>query len=178
MAQSIEFLQLLNSLPEELYNKILDIYRKMYIYPEIQKKRINTNNEKIITHNLRDMYDFYQFNSELQKTNYKYKENFQYNAKCIIGVLEYYYSLNYNERNLLKAFIIGNDGNDDNDGNDGNYNKLTRFLQNKDLSYLFDPEDIHSGSSGMWIYKIVFQFMFGTHNEKLNLWCKLIDSYF
>ena len=38
MEKDIEFNQLLFSLPEELYNKIYDIYRKMYIFPEIRKK--------------------------------------------------------------------------------------------------------------------------------------------
>ena len=186
MEKDIEFNQLLFSLPEELYNKIYDTYRQMYVFPEIRKKHnkiqkyIGIQNDKIIKYKLFDIGDFHQFNYELQNTDYKYKEYFIYNKKCIVGVLEYYYSLNYNKRQLLAKTINVSNVNDAEHAEQvyNNTTKMVRFLKNKELSYLIDPEDIHSGSSGMWVFSIVMKFMFGTYKEKFDLWRKLIESHF
>ena len=59
-----------------------------------------------------------------------------------------------------------------------NYDNITCFFQNKNLSVLIDPEDLHSGSSGMWVYKIVIKFMFATYEQKKELWFNLIKNHF
>jgi hypothetical protein len=119
---------------------------------------------------------------------------FRFLIRCITGVLEYYYSLTYYERiKLDKTILVGNDGNDDSDGNDDNDdnhdnddnddndnydNRETAFLNHKILSELLNPEDCHSYSTGTWCYRIVIKFMYGTNDEKLDLWIKLINSHF
>jgi hypothetical protein len=161
-------------LPPELHQIILDKYRQMYLFPEIKKKHneiLNLPSDKIEQNELLDIGDFQQFNYEIQKSSYGYKNSFAYNAKCITGVLEYYYSLNYFERNKLKAYMYENDNYD-------NYDNITCFLQNKNLADLLDPEDLHSGNSGMWVYRIVIKFMFASYEQKKELWFNLIKNHF
>ena len=175
--------QRLLSLPPELHHIILDKYRQMYLFTEIRKKNndiLNLPSDKLVKNELLDIGDFQQFNYEIQKSSYEYKSSFSYLAKCIIGVLEYYYSLNYIERINLKKNINDNDNDNDNYNYDNYdyYNNLAYFLKNKNLSYLIDPDDIHSGSTGMWVYRILIKFMFGTYEQKKESWINLINKHF
>ena len=168
--------QRLQKLPTELHQMILDKYRNMYLNKEIKKKyneSLNLLNNKALSHELLDIGNFTQFNYQLQKSNYEYKNNFAYLSQCIIGVLEYYYSLNYCDRLLIKNNFMNIDNNVL-----SSYENLSIFLKDKELSKLIDPEDIHSGSSGMWIFRIVIKFMFGTYLEKVTLWNNLVENHF
>lgn len=168
--------QRLQNLPPELHQMIIDKYRNMYLHKEITKK-YNENakalTNKALIHELLDIGDFAQFNSQIQNSNYEYKNNFAYLAQCIIGVLEYYYSLNYCERLLIKNNFMNIDNNVL-----STYENLSIFLDNKELSKYVDPEDIHSGNSGMWVFRIVMKFMFGSHIDKMTLWNNLVNSHF
>ena len=148
----------------------------MYLPDEITQKyneSLNLLNDKALSHGLLDIGDFTQFNYQLQNSNYEYKNNFAYLAQCIIGVLEYYYSLNYCDRLLIKNNFMNIDNNVL-----SSYENLFIFLEDKELSKFIDQEDIHSRSSGMWIFRIVMKFMFGTYLEKITLWNNLVESHF
>ena len=168
--------QRLQKLPPELHQMILDKYRNMYLNKEITKKydeNLKALSNKALQNRLLDIGDFAQFNSLLQKYNYEYKNNFAYLSQCIIGVLEYYYSLNYYERLLIKNNFMNIDNNVL-----SSYENLFIFLEDKELSKFIDQEDIHSRSSGMWIFRIVMKFMFGSYLEKITLWNNLVENYF
>ena len=168
--------QMLQKLPPELHQMIIDKYRTMYLNEKIKQKyneSLNLLNDKALSYGLLDIGNFTQFNYQLQNSNYEYKNNFSYLAQCIIGVLEYYYSLNYCDRLLIKNNFMNIDNNVL-----SSYENLSIFLKDKELSKLIDPEDIHSGSSGMWVFRIVIKFMFGSYLEKVTLWNNLVDSHF
>ena len=168
--------QRIQKLPTKLNQIILDKYRNMYLHKEITKKydeNVKALSNKALQNGLLDIGDFTQFNSLLQNSNYEYKNNFAYLAQCIIGVLEYYYSLNYCERLLIKNNFMNIDNNVL-----STYENLSIFLDNKELSKYVDPEDIHSGNSGMWVFRIVMKFMFGSYLEKVTLWNNLVENHF
>ena len=192
---NISLSQRLQHLPEELHREIIYNYKIMYLYKEITEK--NSKKLEKLRDSLCDLQipeteyntfldvgDFTHFTSLLSTTDFgkKPEDNvftidklkaFRFLIKCIINVLEYYYSLSYYERiKLDKEIMVYNDNDDDND------KREIAFLNNKILSELLNPEDCHSYSTGTWCYRIVIKFMYGTNDEKMELWIKLINSHF
>jgi hypothetical protein len=184
----MELYQRLLALPEEIHILILEWYRRLYLNKEITEKK-----EKILKHlqinldedisktinpiNFIDIGDFTSFNQLLQNSSYKYKDSFAYLAKCIIGVLEYYYSLSYYERRKIqKSLMLENTYYKTNNYMNDTY--LDLFLKNKNFKYLSDPDDLHSGSTVFWCYTKSMSYMFGTYENKVDLWSNMINGYF
>lgn len=189
---NISLSQRLQHLPEELHREIIYNYKIMYLYKEITEK--NSKKLEKLRDSLCDLQipeteyntfvdvgDFTHFTRLLSTTDFgkKPEDNvftidklkaFRFLIKCIINVLEYYYSLSYYERIKLDKEIIADDDDDD--------KRETAFLNHKILSELLNPEDCHSYSTGTWCYRIVIKFMYGTNDEKMELWIKLINSHF
>jgi len=206
---NISLSQRLQYLPEELHREIIYNYKIMYLYKEITEK--NSKKLEKLRDSLCDLQipeteyntfvdvgDFTHFTRLLSTTDFgkKPEDNvftidklkaFRFLIKCIINVLEYYYSLSYYERIKLDKEIMVYNDNDDNDDNDNDNDddddddddkRETAFLNHKILSELLNPEDCHSYSTGTWCYRIVIKFMYGTNDEKMELWIKLINSHF
>lgn len=189
----ISLSQRLQNLPEELHREIIYIYKIMYLYKEITEKK-SKKLEKLRDslcdlqipeteyNTFVDVGDFTHFTRLLSTTDFgkKPEDNvfttdklkaFRFLIKCIIDVLEYYYSLSYYERIKLDKEIMADDNDDDD-------KRKTAFLNHKILSVLLNPEDCHSYYTGTWCYQIVIKFMYGTNDEKMELWIKLINSHF
>ena len=188
----MELYQRLLALPEEIHILILEWYRRLYLNKAITEKKakllkhlqINLNKEIKVNPNVfADLGDFTYFNHLLQISNYEHKNSFSYLAKCIINVLEYYYSLPYYKRyEIRKHLLLDLDNKLDNKyyriTNYMNDSHLSLFLENKELKNLIDPDDLHSGSSGFYCYSRVMIFMFGSYESKVDIWTKLINAYF
>lgn len=192
----MELYQRLLALPEEIHILILEWYRRLYLNKEITEKKakllkhlqINLNKEmKNNPIDFIDLGDFTYFNHLMQISNYEHKNSFSYLAKCIIGVLEYYYSLPYYKRyEIRKTLLLDLDNLLDNQL-DNQYYRITNymndshlslFLENKELKKLIDPDDLHSGSSGFYCYTRAMIFMFGSNESKIDLWTKMVNSHF
>ena len=186
--------------PEELHRIIIKKYTNMFLFKEITQKNLQTLEKLRVSlcdlqipetdyDTFVDVGDFTHFTRILSTTDFgkKPEDNvftfdklkaFRYLIECITGVLEYYYSLSYYERIKIDKEIMA-DNNGDNDGDDDDGDKReTAFLNHKILSELLNPGDCHSYSTGTWCYRIVIKFMYGTNDEKLDLWIRLINSHF
>ena len=182
----MELSQRLLALPEEIHMLILEWYKIMYLFPDINEKKeillkhlqLNLNKEITISPiYFIDIGDFTSFNNLLQTTNYEYKSSFAYLAKCVIGVLEYYYSMTYFEkRELQKSLMLENKYYKTT--NYMNDTSLPLFLKNKNLEYLSDPDGYHSGSTGFWCYTKAMTYMFGSYETKVDAWTKMVNGHF
>ena len=184
----MELYQRLLALPEEIHILILEWYKRLYLFPDINDKKakllkhLQLNLEKDIIKtinpiNFIDIGDFTSFNQLLQNSSYEYKDSFAYLAKCIIGVLEYYYSLPYYEkRKIQESLMLENTYYKSSTFMNDTY--LSLFLKNKNFKYLSDPDDFHSGSTGFWCYTKSMSYMFGTYEDKVELWTNMINGYF
>ena len=178
--------QRLSLLPPELHTMILEWYRRLYLNTEIKEKKakllIHLKTELTPNINLNDFIeigDFAHFNYLIQnKPDYEYITSFAYLAKCIIGCLEYYYSLKYDERRELQKSLLLENKYYEIKKSMYEDNHLTEFLKNKKLSYLIDPDDLHSGSTGNYCYNKVMVFAFGNYETKVDSWLKLVKGYF
>lgn len=171
--------------PEDV---IIDIYKKYYKYVlediKIQKEENNKYiKNELSQYNSINSIDFSEVAdmSIMIKKDRENNENSFWNHSYIFQTVEsiliYYYSLKYNERIQFKKNILNN-----------NYNKDTKFekyaldfadyfIKNK-KNYIIDPNDSHSGTSGLYSIAITIPFIFETNNkEKLNHWIKLIKIY-
>jgi len=182
----MELYQRLLALPEEIHLLILEWYKRLYLFPEITDKKVKllkhlqiNLNKEIINNPIDfiDIGDFNVFKYLLQNSNYQYNDSFSYLAKCIVGVLEYYYSLTYYERREIQNSLML----------ENTYYKpinfmndtcLSLFLNNKNFEYLSDPEDYHSGATGFWCYTKAMTYMFGSYETKIDSWAKMINSHF
>ena len=182
----MELYQRMLALPDEIHILILEWYRLLYLNKEIKEKKAKilkhlqiTLNKEIKNNSIDfiDIGDFTSFKHLLQNTEYQHNDNFAYLTKCIVGVLEYYYSLTYYEMlKLKKAMLLDNEKyvlvNYMNDTH------LPLFLTNKNFEYLVDPDNFHSGATGFWSYTKSMTYMFGSYESKLDLWTKLINGHF
>ena len=182
----MELYQRMLALPDEIHILILEWYRLLYLNKEIKEKKAKILKHLQITLNKEiknnpidfiDIGDFTSFKHLLQNTEYQHNDNFAYLTKCIVGVLEYYYSLPYYERLKVKKTMLL-----DNEKyvlvNYMNDTHLPLFLTNKNFEYLVDPDNFHSGATGFWSYTKSMTYMFGSYESKLDLWTKLINGHF
>ena len=182
----MELYQRLLALPEEIHLLILEWYKRLYLFPEITDKKakllkhLQINLNKEIKHNhidFIDIGDFTCFNQLIQNSPYPHKNSFAYLAKCIIGILEYYYSLPYYERlKVKKTILLDNEYYEICDYMNDKH--LALFLKNKNFEYLSDPDDCHSGATGFWCYTKAMSYMFGSYQSKVGLWTKMINGHF
>lgn len=182
----MELYQRLLALPEEIHILILEWYKRLYLFSEINEKKakllkhlqLNLDKEMTINPiNFIDIGDFTSFSQLVQNSSYEYKDSFIYLAKCIIGVLEYYYSLPYYERRKIqKSLMLENTYYKPTNYMNDTY--LSLFLKNKNFKYLSDPDDLHSGSTGFWCYTKSMAYMFSSYETKVDLWTNMINGYF
>ena len=182
----MELYQRLLALPEEIHILILEWYKRLYLFKQITHKKekllkhlqINLNKEiKYNPIDFIDIGDFTSFSQLIQNSDYQHKNSFAYLAKCIIGILEYYYSLPYCERlKIKKSILLDNEYYELRDYMNDKH--LGLFLKNKNFEYLSDPDDFHSGATGYWCYTKSMSYMFGSYESKINLWTKMVNGHF
>ena len=192
--------QRLQNLPFELHYMIIEKYKDMFIFPEITKRNKQTleilrkeiNGIDVEPEDLIDVSHICLFTRVFNQKNSERGQNFIYLNKCISGVIEYYFSLKYEERIIFKTSVLDDNTNIYNDYNRNNDNdcyidnikykirdNFTSFIfRNKHLTNLIDPDDCHSGSTGLWCVYNIIPIIFGSYEKRLEHWIKLIHGHF
>lgn len=196
-----ELTRRLLNLPEEIHRIIITKYKDKYLFDEITKKNENTlkilknelsNISEIIENNqykdFEDYKDFIDvcninlFNRILQNNKYlksiesHIPEYFVYLETCISRFSEYYFSLNYNERKIIKDKVLENTTFDYQYRN-LYFQNLESYICDNKLYDIIDPDSSHSGASFAWCIMNILPILFGSHEQKLEFWIRLIKGH-
>ena len=97
----------------------------------------------------------------------KIAQYFVYLSKCVIGFIEYYYSLSFDKKQKVRAFVLDNEL---------IYKPLQianirerfyDYIRSENLYDIIDPYDCHSGMTASWCITNMLPFLFGTYEQKL-----------
>ena len=179
-------LQLL-SLPEELHCQIITEYKKAKLFKHITSKNdsmLKNLEYEFINYNKPHPIEFYSNFIDLNDLNVFIRllrikagdEFYTYIFKCIIDFLEHFNSLKYNEKQEIRDKILQG----------GIYDqyvleyreRMSDLLSTKKYAKIIDPEDNHSGFSFGWCLSNLMPMVFGSHEQKVDHWIKLIRGHF
>jgi hypothetical protein len=179
-------LQLL-SIPEELHREIIRKYKKAKLFKDITDRNDYVlkkleyyfiNYDKPLPddfyNNFVDVDELYIFIKLLRED--RGNNAYTYIFKCMMDFLEHFNSLKYNEKQEIRDTVLQG-------GVYDQYNfhyrdRMSDLLSSKKYSKIIDPDDNHSGFSFGWCLSNLMPMVFGTREQKVDHWIKLIRGHF
>lgn len=174
-------------IPEELHREIIRKYKKAKLFKDITVRNDYVlkkleyyfiNYDKPLPddfyNNFVDVDEIYIFIKLLRED--RGNNAYTYIFKCMMDFLEHFNSLKYIEKQEIRDTVL--QGGVYDQYNFDYRDRMSDLLATKKYFNIIDPEGNHSGASFGWCLSNLMPMVFGTREQKVDHWCRLVKGHF